>query len=142
MVKPVTLAVALAMLSATALAQNAVTVKDFAGTWNIELMSHQIALVIEPPDGNRVNATMMMMGRDTPLQGELVDSKLVLKGVKSEGTAPGATGDPGVHAAPASAAARPIVVTMRDDGTIEGEMMTSQGPAKWTGERLKTKKKG
>ena len=90
MVKPITLAVALMLLSSTAFAQKKATVADFAGTWNIELMSHQIALVIEPLDGNKVNAT----------------------------------------------------VTLQDDGTIAGEMMTSQGPAKWTGERLKTKKKG
>jgi hypothetical protein len=52
------------------------------------------------------------------------------------------TNGPGVHAAPASEGAKPITVTLQDDGTIAGEMMTSQGPAKWTGERLKTKKKG
>ena len=54
-------------------------------------MSHQIALVIEPQDGNKVTATMMMMGRDMPLQGELVDNTLVLKGMKPEG---GATESP------------------------------------------------
>ena len=30
-----------------------VTTADFAGTWNIEVMSHQIALVIEPPKATR-----------------------------------------------------------------------------------------
>jgi hypothetical protein len=143
MVKPITLAVALMLLSSTAFAQKKVTVADFAGTWNIELMSHQIALVIEPLDGNKVNATMMMMGRDMPLQGELVDNTLLLKGIKPEGgAAESPTNGPGVHAAPASEGAKPITVTLQDDGTIAGEMMTSQGAAKWTGERLKTKKKG
>ena len=33
-----------------------VTVADFAGTWNIEVMSHQVALVIEPQEGNKVTA--------------------------------------------------------------------------------------
>jgi len=143
MVKPLTLAVALMVLSTTAFAQKTATVADFAGTWNIELMSHQIALVIEPLDGNKVNATMMMMGRDVPLQGELVDNTLLLKGLKPEGGATESpTNGPGVHAAPASEGAKPITVRLQEDGTIAGEMMTSQGPAKWTGERLKTKKRG
>ena len=98
MVKPLTLAVALMVLSTTAFAQKTATVADFAGTWNIELMSHQIALVIEPLDGNKVNATMMMMGRDVPLQGELVDNTLLLKGLKPEGGATESpTNGPGVH---------------------------------------------
>ena len=29
------------------------SVADFAGTWNIEFMSHQLALVIEPAEGNK-----------------------------------------------------------------------------------------
>jgi hypothetical protein len=37
---------------------------------------------------------------------------------------------------------KPIVVTLRDDGTLAGEMMTNNGPAKWTGEKLRTRKKG
>ena len=36
-------------------------------------MSHQVALVIEKQEGNKVTGTMMMMGRDVPLKGELVD---------------------------------------------------------------------
>ena len=35
-----------------------------------------------------------------------------------------------------------IVITLLDDGTISGEMVTNMGPVKWTGEKLKTKKKG
>jgi hypothetical protein len=38
--------------------------------------------------------------------------------------------------------AKPIVVTLNEDGTIGGEMMTNQGPVKWTGEKLRAKKKG
>jgi hypothetical protein len=97
------------------------------------MMSHQIALVIEPGEGNKVTATMMMMNNDTPLKGELVEKTLTLTGVKKEG-------DAAAHAMPANA--KPIVITMQDDGTIAGEMMTNQGPVKWTGEKLKAKKKG
>ena len=53
----------------------------------------------------------------------------------------GGAGGPGVHTAPAGSGAKPLVITMQDDGTIAGEMMTQQGPMKFTGEKLKTKKK-
>lgn len=122
----------------TASAQTkAVSVADFAGTWNIELMSHQVALVIEAQEGNQVTATMMMMGRDVPLKGELTDKTLTLVGVKSESDAVpnhGGAASNGAHA-------KPIVMSLQDDGTLAGEMMTSQGPVKWTGEKLKTRKK-
>lgn len=143
MLKMITFAAALAV-TANAVAQDKrVTTADFAGTWNIEVMSHQIAMVIEPTEGNKVNATMMMMGRDTLLKGELADRTLTLVGVKTEsnGTAPGAADAQHVANTPPSNA-KPIVVTLKEDGTIEGEMMTTGGPVKWTGEKLKAKKKG
>ena len=116
-----------------------VTMDDFVGTWNIEVMSHQVALVIEKQDATKATATMMMMGRDVPLKGELVDRTLTLVGVKAEGegshlAAPEHGGAPGGNA-------RPIVVTLQDDGTISGDMMTNNGPVKWTGEKLRTRKK-
>ena len=118
------------------------TVDDFAGTWNIEVKSHQVALVIEKQDANKVTATMMMMGRDVPLKGELVDRTLTLTGVKAEGDAhaPAAAPD---HEHPGNRppTAQPIVVVMQDDGTLTGEMMTNKGPVKWTAEKLKTRKK-
>jgi hypothetical protein len=126
-------------LAASALAQDKkVTTADFAGTWNIEAMSHQIALVVEPTEGNKVTATMMMMGRDTLLKGELADRTLTLVGIKTE-----TNGAPepqhAAHMPPAEA--KPIIVTLQEDGTIVGEMVTTMGPVKWTGEKLKTKKK-
>jgi hypothetical protein len=143
MLKKLTVAL-IALATAAAFAQEKkVTVADFAGTWNIEVMSHQIALVIEPADANKVTATMMMMGRDTLLKGELSDRTLSLVGVKPEGaTAAAAPAAPEHVPPPAAGSAKPIVVTLQEDGTIIGEMMTIQGPVKWTGEKLKTKKKG
>ena len=148
MLKSLTLVAALA-IAATAVAQDKkITTADFAGTWNIEVMSHQIALVIEPADSNKVTATMMMMGRDTLLKGELADRTLTLVGVKSEanGAMPPEHGSPGhdheVPAAASGAGPKPIVVTLQEDGTIAGEMMTTGGPVKWTGEKLRAKKKG
>jgi hypothetical protein len=127
---------ALAVTAAGAAAQEKkVTVADFAGTWNIEVMSHQIALVIEPKETNTVTATMMVMGNDVPLKGELVDKTLTLVGIPGETQLQG----PHVQAKPGGHA---ITVTMQDDGTIAGEMMTNNGPVKWTGEKLRTRKKG
>src|SRR5215213_5634208 len=109
-------------------------------------MCRQIALVVEPAEGNKVTATMMMMGRDTLLKGELVDQTLTLVVVKSEatGTMPPEHGTPGHDhdvpaAAPPGADPKPILITLQEDGTIAGEMMTNQGPVKWTGEKLKTR---
>jgi hypothetical protein len=136
--------VAALLIAAPALAQDKpVTTADFAGTWNIEVMSHQIALVVQPTEGNKVEATMMMMGRDTLLKGELVDKTLTLVGIKTEnnGTAPGTAGAQHAGNTP-PANAKPITVTLQEDGTITGEMMTTGGPVKWTGEKLRTRKKG
>jgi hypothetical protein len=142
MLKRISFAVAfLAMAVAAPAQEKKVTVADFAGTWNIEVMSHQIALVIEAAEGNKATATMMAMGRDTMLKGELADRTITFVGVKSE-----ASGNmPADHHPPATAAGgapRPIVVTLQEDGTIAGELMTTGGPVKWTGEKLRTRKKG
>lgn len=145
MIKTLVFAVSLLALAAPAPGQEKkITAADFVGTWNIEAMSHQIALVVEPVEGNKVTATMMMpMGRDMALTGEVVERTLTLVGVKPEGTAtaPGAAPDHGLPGPQAGAAPKPIIVMLQEDGTIVGEMMTNQGPVKWTGEKLKTKKK-
>jgi hypothetical protein len=136
-----------ATLSAGVAAQDkkAATIADYVGTWNIELMSHQVALVIEPAEGNKVMATMMMMGNDVPLKGELADGTLTLVGVKTEGSTGavkvgGGSAQHGGEAAGHNPPARPITARLQEDGTLAGEMMTSQGPAKWTGEKLKKRK--
>jgi hypothetical protein len=133
-------------LAAGASAQDkpAVTTADFAGTWNIEVMSHQIALVIETQEGSKVTATMMAMGRDTLLKGELVDRTLTLVGVKPDADAGPAThgaAQPGAgHEAHQAPGPKPITAALQDDGTLAGEMMTNAGPVKWTGEKLKKRK--
>src|SRR5690242_6114377 len=110
MLKKISFALIVAAMAATASAQDNKVLADFAGTWNIEMMSHQIALVIEPAEGNKVNGTLMLMGRDTLLKGELVDRTITFVGVKPEGptAAPAGSGMP----------PQPIVVTLQDDGTI------------------------
>ena len=53
MLKQISFAIAFCAIAASALAQEKkVTVADFVGTWNIEMMSHQIALVVDPAEGN------------------------------------------------------------------------------------------
>lgn len=138
------LAVMTLAVASTLAAQTSVTTAEFAGTWNIEFMSHQIALVIEPADATHVTATMMMMGRDLALKGELMGRTLTLKrdtSVVAPGDpAPG--GGPAPHGAPGGSGPepKPITVTLNDDGTIAGEMMTNQGPGSWVGERLRKRK--
>jgi hypothetical protein len=146
MLKTLTLVALIAVAGTPALAQEKkITVADFIGTWNIEMMSHQIALVVEPADGNKVTATMLMPmgGPEVLLKGELTDRTLTLTGVKPEGSAAAGATPPVPEHGPQAAATtpKPITVTMQEDGTIAGEMMTNRGPVKWTGEKLKTKKK-
>jgi len=147
MLKTISFAVVLFASAAAASAQDKpVTVADFVGTWNIEVMSHQVALVIEPQEGNKVTGTMMMMGRDVPLKGELAGRTISFVGVKPEADAHGggapAGGASHVGNQNPTAPAKPIVVTLLEDGTLSGEMMTTGGPVKWVGEKLRTKKKG
>jgi len=146
MLKKLSLVMFIALAGASAFAQEkSVTVADFAGTWNIEVMSHQVALVIEPHEGNKVTGTMMMMGRDVPLKGELAGRSISFVGVKEveahvESAHAGGAGHVGNQNPTANA--KPIVVTLLEDGTLSGEMMTSGGPVKWVGEKLRAKKKG
>jgi len=146
MLKKISIVVLIAWAGASAFAQErAVAVADFVGTWNIEVMSHQVALVIEPQEGIKVTGTMMMMGRDVPLKGELAGRSISFVGVKEvEAHVESAHGGGASHAGNQNptAGAKPIVVTLLDDGTLSGEMMTSGGPVKWVGEKLKAKKKG
>ena len=141
MVKTLTTALLVSLLAiATVAAQDKrATMDDFIGTWNIEVMSHQVALVIEKQDATKATATMMMMGRDVPLKGELVDRTMTFVGVKADGEASHLATPQ--HGATPGGNAKPIVVTLQDDGTIAGEMMTNNGPVKWTGEKLRTRKK-
>ena len=58
-----------------------------------------------------------------------------------EGQSPTASEPSHGGAAANGPAAKPIVVTLQDDGTLAGEMMTNNGPGKWTAEKLKPRKK-
>ena len=105
---------------------------DVTGVWTMLIEGHKIGLELEQK-GGKVEGVMLAMGRRVLLVGDYVERTLTLKGERPEDGA-GAThgGEPGKDAP------GPIVATMRDDGTLEGELSTNQGRTKWTGERLKT----
>ena len=67
------------------------------------------------------------------LVGSYVDRALTLKGERPEDGA----GFSARRTSPAQAG--PIIATMKDDGTLEGELSTNRGRTKWTGERLKAR---
>ena len=97
---------------------------DVTGTWVMEISGHQIALELEQKD-TRVEGIMHAMGQRVLLIGEYKDRALTLKGERPEDGA-GHDGKGG-----------PIVATMLDNGTLEGELTTNHGRMKWTGERFK-----
>ena len=100
-----------------------------AGTWDMAAMSHQFALVVdEIKDAKNVTATLMIMGQDVLLDGDVTDGLLTLSGKSKIG-------------APGSHEMVPLKITGRliSDDKMEGEIDTARGPAKWTAERLKKK---
>jgi len=131
MLKKLSLTLAFTALAAVAFAQDkTVTVADFAGTWNIEVMSHEVTLVIEPGDDNTVTGTLNLMGSDTLLKGELVDRSITFSDTGTEDLGHGHAD----HQVPT-----PFTITLQSDGTISGEIMSMHGPMKWTGQRIKTR---
>ena len=97
-----------------------------AGVWIILLEGHQIGLGLEQ-DGQKVTGTLQIMGKNVPVDGEFVGKSLSLVG---DNAAVGTHGDE-------KTVPLKITATLKDDGTLEGEMNTARGPMKWTAERLK-----
>jgi hypothetical protein len=105
---------------------------NVTGTWDVNLMSHQFALVLEQ-QGTKVTGTMMMMGKDIEMEGEFVDGKLSLVG---KGAGLVRSDDP--HAKPV---ALKLTGVLKEDGSMEGQAPDMHGEAAtWTAERLKKKK--
>ena len=105
-------------------AEPAGSLTDVTGTWVMEVSGHQFALELEQTDA-RVEGIMHAMGQRVLLVGDYKDRALTLKGERPEDGA-GHDGKGG-----------PIVATMLDNGTLEGELSTNHGRMKWTGERFK-----
>lgn len=105
---------------------------NVTGTWDVNLLSHQFALVLEQ-QGTKVTGTMMMMGRDIEMEGEFVDGKISLAG-KGAGFA--RRDDPHGKTVPIK-----LTGVLKEDGTLEGEAPGLHGDtATWTAERLKKRK--
>jgi hypothetical protein len=117
-----------AAFAVSASAQPAKTAEGVAGLWNISLEGHQVGLELEQ-DGRKVTGMMMIMGKEVPMDGEFTDRALTLSG-------PAAVGNHGDQ----QTVPMKITATLKDDGTLEGEMNTARGPMKWTAERLKPRK--
>ena len=93
---------------------------SIAGTWDMNLSSHQVALVLKQ-DGKKVTATLMMPGKDLSLEGEYVEGTLTLS------TPAGESGAPQMK----------LSGKLQDDGTLAGDFVSSRGKATWAAERLK-----
>jgi hypothetical protein len=102
---------------------------DVTGVWVMTVEGHQFGLELEQKE-QKVEGVMLAMGRRVLLVGDFVDRVLTLKGERPEDGA-------GFSHGGEEAKAGPIVATMKDDGTLEGELSTNRGRTKWTGERLK-----
>jgi hypothetical protein len=126
MVRILVLAVAVAASAAATAAQDknpAGSLTDVTGTWVMLMAGHQIGLELEQKDST-VEGVMHAMGQRILLVGEYKDRALTLKGERPEDSGHDGKGGP-------------IVATMLDDGTLEGELTTNHGRTKWTGERFK-----
>lgn len=108
-------------------AGTAPSLTDVTGVWTMQVESHQMGLELEQK-GTKVEGVMLAMGQRILLVGTYVDRTLTLKGERPEA---GSGSEP-----PPDSGAGPIVATMKDDGTLDGELSTQRGRAKWTGERL------
>jgi hypothetical protein len=135
---PVALAFAVAVLATSASAQDppaarapAGSLTDLSGVWTMLVDGHQIGLELEQKD-DKIEGVMLAMGRRVLLVGGYVNRALTLKGERPEDGAGFSHGDQ-------PAQAGPITATMKDDGTLEGELSTNRGRTKWTGERLKAR---
>lgn len=127
-----------AMLMVTALTVSAFaqtpakgSLTDVTGVWTMLVAGHQIGLELSQ-DGTKVEGVMLAMGRRVLLVGTYVDRQLTLKGERPEDGAGADGAEPGKGEKPG-----PIIATMKDDGTLEGELSTNQGRTQWTGERLR-----
>lgn len=121
--------VASAMAAPAAAQGAAASTTDLTGVWVMTVEGHQFGLELEQKE-QKVEGVMLAMGRRVLLAGDFVDRVLTLKGERPEDGA-------GFSHGGEEAKAGPIVATMKDDGTLEGELSTNRGRSKWTGERLK-----
>jgi len=103
---------------------------DVAGTWNISLSGHQIALVLEQKD-TAISGTLMLMGTDVALSGTFIDGMLNVSGNGGNDTGGHLAGQVTVEA------------RLNGDGTLSGELATARGKVAFSNaERLKRRGRG
>lgn len=125
------LVLTMALPAAAQTASPAGSLTDVTGVWTMKVSGHQIGLELTQA-GTKVEGVMLAMGRRVLLVGTYEDRHLTLKGERPE------DGDGLSHGGQdGKDAPGPIVATMKDDGTLDGELSTNQGRTPWTGERLK-----
>jgi hypothetical protein len=109
------------------------TVQDpttLTGDWTLSLIGDHVmrsGLVLEQ-SGTRLTGTMLLMGKEAPVEGEFVDGAFTLS-VKAE-----------MQDADGHATSLRFVGRMQDDGTLAGDLDTPRGRHSWTAERLKKRK--
>lgn len=81
-------------------------------------------------DGTKVTGTLFMQGREAEAEGEFIDRTLTLTVNAAIATD---------HSKRAGTTKLAIKVTMKDDGTLEGEMIAARGPVRVTAERFRAK---
>ena len=123
-------AVALAPVTVRAQEPAAGSLVDVTGEWVLELEGHQMPLELDQK-GEAIEGVLTAMGRRILLVGTYKDRALLLKGERPE------DGAGFGHGSEATAESGPITATMNDDGTLDGELSTNRGRAKWVGKRFK-----
>ena len=124
-------ALAAGLIAVTVRAQEpAGSLVDVTGEWVMEIEGHQMPLELDQK-GETVEGVMQSMGRRILLVGTYKDRALLLKGERPEDGAGFA------HGREAEAKSGPIVATMKDDGSLDGELSTNRGRTKWVGTRFK-----
>lgn len=131
LLRALSMVLALALPTAAQTPAPAGSLTDVTGVWTMLVGGHQIGLELTQA-GTKVEGVMLAMGRRVLLVGTYEERRLTLKGERPE------DGDGLSHdGQDAKDKPGPIVATMKDDGTLEGELSTNQGRTQWTGERLK-----
>ena len=120
-------AIGVAILLTAALARTSAQEPSIAGTWNVSMIGDHVvpvALVLEQ-SGTKVTGTLILHGREVPVEGEYVDGALSVATAQESDGGSSPFGQITIKA------------TLKDDGTLAGESVSSRGRIPITAERLK-----
>jgi hypothetical protein len=103
---------------------------NLTGDWTLSLIGDHVmhsGLVLEQT-GTKLTGTMLLMGKEAPVDGEFVDGLITLA-VKAE-----------MRDSDGHGVRMELTGKLQDDGTLGGELQTPRGTVQWTAERLKKRK--